>query len=158
MMRFFMPSHPAGRLEYLLVMIGTYVVGWFAVVMVLGLSVDTQTRELTYDASTVTAVLCIIILVVAVQWITVLRRLYDLHMGSGWVVCTIIPLVSIFFHLYLLLASGVSRETFAPYGSNPYNPDSWVAPAPTDGSAGPAVTFQGQALLLPGEEEVDDAA
>ncbi len=153
-----MPSHPAGRLEYLLVMIGTYVVGWFAVVVVLGLSLDTQTGEVSYDASTVTAVLTIGIVVIAVQWITVLRRLHDLHMGSGWAVCTIIPLVSFIFHLYLIVASGVSRETFAPYGSNPYNPDSWVAPAPTDGSAGPAVTFQGRALLLPGEQEVDDAA
>ena len=77
MMRFFMPSHPAGRLEYLLVMIGTYIIGYFAVFVVLGLSVDATAREISYDASTVTAVLTIIIGVISLQFITVLRRLTD---------------------------------------------------------------------------------
>lgn len=157
MMRFFMPSHPAGRLEYLLIQIGLYAVFYFALAVVLGLSVDPTTRELSYNAPMLTAVVCIVIVVIALQWITVLRRLYDLHMGGGWAFCTILPVIGLIFHVYLLVASGVSRETFAPYGDNPYNPDSWVAPA--DAGAGPSVTFRGQALLLPGEEEsVEDAA
>jgi len=156
MMRFFMPSHPCGRLEYLLIQIGLYAVLYFALAVVLGLSVDPTTREISYNAATVTAVICILIVTVGLQWVTVLRRLYDLHMGGTWALCTFIPIISVIFHLYLLIASGVSRETFAPYGSNPYNPDSWVAPP--DQNAGPSVTFQGHALLLPGEEEVDDAA
>lgn len=156
MMRFFMPSHPCGRLEYLLIQIGLYTVMYFALVVVLGLSIDPVTGGISYDVSTVTAVICIFIVTLGIQWITVLRRLYDLHMSGTWALATFVPVVSIIFHLYLLLASGVSRETFAPYGSNPYNPDSWVPPASAE--AGPGVTFQGQALLLPGENEVDDAA
>ena len=156
MMRFFTPSHPAGRLEYLLIQLGLYAVLYFAIFLTLGLSVDIEAAEVSYDATAITLVLCIVIVVVMLQWITVLRRLYDLHMGSGWVICNFIPIVAIIFHLYLLLASGVSRETYAPYGDNPYNPDSWVPPAEAS-STSPAVTFQGQALLLPGEE-VDDAA
>ena len=150
-MRFLNPSHPAGRLEYFLIQVGLYVVLYFATVMLLAFDVSISEREFTYSASGVTAYVFIVAGVLAVGFITVLRRMYDLHLGSGWAWCHFVPIISIFFHLYLLFSSGISRQTYAPYGDNPYDPNSWVAPVASEQNA-PAVSFQGQPLLLPGEE------
>ncbi len=183
MMRFFLPSHPAGRLEYLLVMVFTWAVSSFAIAVVLGLSVNRTAGEIAYESGAVNTVLSIQLVVLIFQLINQMRRLTDMNMGSGWLVCNFAPLfalpavivggfeagsitfivgllISVLFQLYLLIGSGVKRDTYAPYGDNPYDPASWVPPAPTDGSSGPAVTFQGQALRLPGEtdEDVENAA
>ena len=152
MLRFFTPSHPCGRLEYLLVHVALYAIMYFATSMLLGFSFDIDTQEWDYDANKLTMFLVIAILVFGVGLINVLRRLHDLQMGSGWAICHFLPLVNLLFHLYLLLASRVDQKTFAHYGDNPYNPDSWV-PNPDPAKTGPSVTFQGQPLLLPGEEE-----
>jgi len=182
MMRFFLPSHPAGRLEYFLVMVFTWIVSSFAIAVILGLSVDRAAGEIAYESGAVTTVLSINLVVMIFQLINQTRRLTDMHMGTGWLVCNFAPLfgipalivggfeigsivflvgllISALFQIYLLIGSGVKRDTYAPYGDNPYDPASWVAPPPVDGSSGPAVTFQGQALRLPGEvDEVEDAA
>lgn len=158
-MRFLLPSVPAGRLEYLAILIVLGVVQFFALILLLDLSVDVQSQELNYDATKLTISLCILFVTMCFAWITVLRRLTDLHMSGVWALCLLIPILNWMFQLYLLVASGVRRETIAPYGDDPYNPDSWVQ-KPAIGSTGPAVTYRGQALTLPGEENwaSDDAA
>lgn len=55
------------------------------------------------------------------------------------------------FNLWLLFGKGKAKKSIAPYGDNPYDPASWVAPATSSGSSG--VTFNGQQLRLPGEHE-----
>ncbi|MGI9607305.1 MAG: DUF805 domain-containing protein [Acidimicrobiales bacterium] len=151
-MRFFNPGHPAGRLEYLLVQIGLYAIAYFATVMMIAFDVNLSSREFSYNASGITAWAFIIVGVLGVSFITVLRRMHDLHLGSGWVFLHFLPLISIFFHLYLLLSSGISRQTYAPYGDNPLDPNSWVPSVEPGQGGGTAVSFQGKPLLLPGEE------
>lgn len=159
-MRFFTTTTPAGRLEYLAIMIVMYVVNFLAVTILLELQVDAITQEFSYSTQRLSLFAFIYVGNFVFGLITILRRMRDLHMGSGWIVLHFIPLLNILFHLNLLLSSGMKRETYAPYGSNPYNPDSWVAKPASDGTGGPAVTFQGQALMLPGEDswQSDDEA
>lgn len=159
-MRFFTTTTPAGRLEYLAIMIVMYVVNFFAVTILLELQVDAITQEFSYSTQRLSLFAFIYVGNFVFGLITILRRMRDLHMGGGWIVLHFIPLLNILFHLNLLLSSGMKRETYAPYGSNPYNPDSWVAKPASDGTGGPAVTFQGQALMLPGEDswQSDDEA
>lgn len=159
-MRFFNPSSPAGRLEYLVVGLVLYAIAYWATLTFLALSVDVDTQEFTYSAGGVTTWLFILILVLAFGMINVLRRMTDLNLGSGWVICHFIPVINVIFHLYLLLASGIDKKTYAPYGDNPYNPDSWVPkPAPNTSSVpSNSVSFQGKPLLLPGEENWDSEA
>lgn len=160
-MRFLTTNTPAGRLEYLAIMVVMYVVNFFAATMLLELQIDAVTQEFSYSTQQIAPFAFIYVGNFIFGLITILRRMKDLHMGSGWIILHFIPLVNILFHLNLLISSGMKRQTYAPFGDNPYNPDSWVAKPATDGSAGPAVTFQGQALMLPGEDgwqRQDDAA
>lgn len=151
-MRFFTTTTPAGRLEYLLVMVVLYIASYFALNTLLSLQIDPVTQEFSYTRDRLVAFSFIMVGTVVVGLINVLRRMKDLHMGSAWLIMHFLPLLNIVFHLMLLFSNGVKRETYAPYGDNPLNPDSWV-PNPTVGeTSGPAVTFRGQALLLPGEE------
>ena len=53
------------------------------------------------------------------------------------------------FNLWLLFGKGQAKQIVAPYGDNPYDPASWVAPSYGAGST--SVTFNGQELRLPGE-------
>ncbi len=151
-MRFFTTTTPAARLEYLLVMIVLYVVNFFAFSTLLKLEIDPVTQEFSYTRDQLAVFAFVMVGSTAVGLINALRRMKDLHMGTAWIVMHFIPLLNIIFHLMLLFSSGMRRETFAPYGDNPYNPDSWVPNPTTDANSRPAVTFRGQALLLPGEE------
>ncbi len=159
-MRFLTPSNPAGRLEYFVVQLVLYVIAFWATYTFLALSIDVENQEFSYSAGGVSTWLFVLILVIAFGVINVLRRMEDLNLGGGWLICHFIPGVNIVFHLYLLLASGIERKTYAPYGDNPYNPDSWVPkPAPSEpGTHAPAVSYRGQPLLLPGEETWNDPA
>lgn len=151
-MRFLTTTTPAGRLEYFAVILAMWVAMFFAVVTLLRFDVDPVTQSVSYSQERLATFLFVLAGLQVVGLINVLRRMKDLHMGGAWIILHFVPLVSIFFHLMLLFSSGVKRETYAPYGDNPYNPDSWVAKPSQESSSGPAVTFQGQALLLPGED------
>lgn len=151
-MRFLTTTTPAGRLEYLAVMIVLYIANYFAFNLLLSLSIDPVTQEFSYSRDRLAPFAFALVGVLVVGLINVLRRMKDLHMGGAWIIMHFIPLLNIIFHLMLLFSKGMKRETYAPYGDDPYSPDSWVAkPTPGDGS-GPAVTFRGQALMLPGED------
>jgi uncharacterized membrane protein YhaH (DUF805 family) len=151
-MRFLTTTTPAGRLEYFAVMIVLYIGNFFAFNVLLSLDVDPVTQDFSYSRDRLAAFAFAIVGVLVVGLINVLRRMKDLHMGGGWIIMHFIPLLNIIFHLMLLFSNGMKRETYAPYGDDPYSPNSWVAkPTARTGSA-PAVTFRGQPLLLPGEE------
>lgn len=152
-MRFFTTVTPAGRLEYFFVAIVLNVIVYASVILLFELTVDPVTREISYAADKLALMAFIYVGFLFLAVINVLRRMKDLHMGAGWVVLLFVPVVNLIFQLMLLLSSGVSSDTYTPFGDNPYDPDSWVPPAPASGTGGPAVTFRGQALLLPGEEE-----
>ena len=160
-MRFLTTMKPAGRLEYLAVMIVMYIVTYFAFSMLLEVELDLSTQEFSYSSQQLAVFAFIMVGNLAIGLINVLRRMKDLHMGSAWIILHFIPLLNVLFHLNLLFSSGMKRQTYAPYGDNPHNPDSWVAKPTPGGPSGSAVTFRGQALLLPGEESQfrqDDAA
>jgi len=160
-MRFFTTTTPAGRLEYFLVALVTNIAFIAAVIIVLGLQVtlgDGSTPGVGYNAASLATFGFISLAVLFFQVVNCLRRMKDLHMSSTWIIALFIPIVSFLFQLQLLFSSGVKRETFAPYGEDPYDPDSWVPPSENLENGGPGVTFQGQALLLPGEDSWDDQA
>ena len=151
-MRFLTTTTPAGRLEYLAIMIVLYVANYFTFTVLLSLDVDPITQDFSYSRDRLAAFTFALVGVLVVGLINVLRRMKDLRMGSAWIVMHFVPLLNIIFHLMLLFSKGTKRETYAPYGDNPYSPDSWVAKPAVGAGSGPAVTFRGQALLLPGED------
>ncbi len=157
-MRFFIPSIPAGRLEYLGVLIVTSI-GLYAIVFaVLEIRVDDFTGEIAYSADRLALGLFCYMVWLVLSVINVLRRVTDLGISSAWAFTLLIPLVGTLFSIFLLVASGKKNSAFAPYGDDPLNPDSWVAKPAADSTA-PAVTYNGQALYLPGEHEAwDDEA
>ena len=157
-MRFFLPSVPAGRLEYLVIVLVMNVAQFAAIRYLLELEViDPVAREISYNTGEIGTTAVIYVAALAVIWITVLRRLTDLNMGSMAAIALFIPVIAQIFQLWLLLAKGIGHTTIAPYGDNPYDPQSWVE-TPKHGASGPAVTYKGQELRLPGEEDMTDAA
>lgn len=154
-MRFFTPSIPAGRLEYFGVLIITTIALYAIVFAVLEIRVDQLTGQVAYSADRLAFGLFLYLIWFTISIINVLRRITDLGISSAWAFTLLIPILGMLFSFYLLLASGVKRTTYAPYGDDPLNPDSWVA-KPTADSTGPAVTYNGQALYLPGEHDAWD--
>jgi uncharacterized membrane protein YhaH (DUF805 family) len=180
MMRFFNPGHPAGRLEFFVV---SFVIAASLVafnILFLSFTIVFETAVIEYDATMVTAFFAAYIVASGLQWINVIRRLKDLHMNGAWSLMLIAPILSIpalpflvvalpvdwveavilsipaaqiFFIMFLTFSRGMSRQTYTPYGDNPYDPDSWVPKGVSvnGGPAGKAVTFNGQELRLPGE-------
>ncbi|MBT8241613.1 MAG: hypothetical protein KJN63_10330 [Acidimicrobiia bacterium] len=65
--------------------------------------------------------------------------------------------VSTVLQLLVGIATPSDEKVYAPHGDNPNDPNSWVE-RPAPGGAGPAVTFQGEELRLPGEDKWDSAA
>jgi len=65
--------------------------------------------------------------------------------------------LSTVLQLLLGVATASSDKVYAPHGDNPNDPNSWVE-RPAVGKSGPAVTFQGEELRLPGEDKWDSAA
>jgi len=151
-MRFFTSMTSAGRAEYFLVGLVLNFLTGLVLVSLVKVEVDVATQTLSWAADKVALGLFLYAGILYLAIINVLRRLKDLNMGSGLVAIMLIPIVNIIFQLFLLLTSGVSKETYTPYGDNPYDPDSWVPPVSASGS-GPSVSYQGQELFLPGDEE-----
>jgi len=157
-MRFFTPSIPAGRLEYLGVLIVTTLMSMLVVFTMLELRVDQLTGQIAYSADRLAVGLLFYMIIWVVSFVNVLRRLTDLGMSGWWALALIVPLVGLVFQLYLLVASGINTRTYAPYGEDPLNPDSWVPSPSQSGPTGPSVTYNGQALYLPGEDVWDSDA
>lgn len=157
-MRFFTTLYPAGRLEYFIVGVLLAIFSWVLFAFVLEVDfVQAEVAAGNFDSVSFNAGRASLALLGAVinlflSVINVLRRLKDLAMGSIWALVVFVPLVGWIFQVYLLFASGVSRVTYTPYGNDPYDPNSWVPPEAPNHS-GSTVSYQGQDIYLPGEEE-----
>lgn len=151
-MKFFSTGVPAGRLEYFLVMVAVSVLWYLAAAQFLRLQVDPVTQTVVFDQNQIAVFAFCGVFLLIVSLINQMRRLTDLKQSHWLVVCAFIPIVNFFFGLYLLFAApSHGGTTHTPYGTNPYDPNSYVAP-PAPGKQGAAVTFGGKPLLLPGEE------
>lgn len=183
MLRFLNPGEPAGRLEFFVINLLLGALSVLFNVLFFGFAVVFETAAIEYESSMVTAFFFVFAFVTAISWISVLRRLKDLHLSGVWSLMLIAPLISlpflpvlivalplslveavvigiptaqILFILFLTFTRGMSRQTYAPYGSDPYDPDSWVPKSVAlQGGGVPArgVTFNGQELHLPGDQE-----
>lgn len=156
-MRFFTTLEKAGRLEFFLVRLVLSVASFISVFSVLQLRpVDTTLMDnptvsdtFSYSAAMIPVFLICMAAIMFFSIINVCRRLKDIGKGFGLALLLFVPIIGAFFELYLLFAKGDQQKTYAPYGDDPYDPQSYIAPAKPN--AGPAVSYQGQDLYLPGE-------
>lgn len=154
-MRFFTPSTPAGRLEFLVILIATAAVQYWAVFQFLELEIDVANRELAFVERRLGVATGIVIAMLPLQWISGMRRLADVRKSASLAIPMLIPGVGILFGLFLAINGADRRIGYAPFGDDPHNPDSWVED-PDLNSTAPVVTYQGQELRLPGEERWSD--
>lgn len=78
------------------------------------------------------------------------RRLKDLGKGMLPALLMILPITNVVLTLVLATASAL-KDTFTPYGKNPYDPNSWIAPEAKTGTKG--ISVGGQDIYLPGEDQ-----
>ena len=156
-MRFFLPSVPAGRLEYIALMLVAFGVQYYAVFNFLELNVDFADRSVGYIARNRDIAIAIYVAAAAFQWITAIRRLRGLDMSTAPSIAVVIPGIGWLFALLLVIADPKKSTAFSPYGDDPYDPNAWVKD-PDPASTAPSVTYQGQALLLPGDRDEQQAA
>jgi len=154
-MRFFLPGVPAGRLEFLAIMLPTFAVQFWAAFSYLELEVDIANRGVSYVARNLELFALIYVAMLAIQWITSMRRLRDLDKSGNAAFLALIPGLGAVFALMLFVSDTHTGAGYAPFGDDPLSPDSWVE-RPDGKRSAPAVTFQGQELSLPGEEHWDD--
>ncbi len=162
-MRFFTTLEKAGRLEYFLVNIVLGAISYAVTYFVLSVSLDVNLADpeaassleegFAFDSTALPLFLVFSVVIIFLQIINVCRRLKDLRMGYAWALLILVPLVNLVFGLYLLFVKGADRTTFTPFGNDPYDPNSWVPPASPN--SGPAVSYRGEDLYLPGEEGWD---
>ena len=125
-MRIFLPSNPAGRLEYLLMMVVTTIAGYVATNFYLQLAVDVDTRELSYIARNLPTFSLILAVILAIQIIASMRRLNDLGKPTGAAFLVLLPLIGTLFTIWLAVTKRPKTFGYAPYGDNPLDPQSWV--------------------------------
>ena len=156
-MRFFLPSVPAGRIEYIALMLVAFGVQFYAAFDFLELSVDIANRDVGYVARHLDVFIAIYVVAAAFQWITAMRRLNGLGMSTSASVAVVIPGIGLLYAILLLVADPKKSTAYSPYGDDPHDPNAWVQ-APNPASTAPSVTYQGQALLLPGDGQDEQAA
>ena len=162
-MRFFTTLEKAGRLEYFLVSLAINALMYLLVRYVLGLAVSINptestvpgTGDLAFNSGAIPLFLVGATVAIYLSVVNICRRLKDLRMGYAWALLLFVPIVGFFFSLYLLFATGIESKTYTPYGDDPYDPNSWVPPETSN--PGPAVTYQGKGLFLPGEVFAEQA-
>ncbi len=156
-MRFFTTITPAGKAEYFVI----------AVLLNLGLAavaikifqLDIRSGfEFGYAVDKVPVMAFVTAGYVALMIITSIRRTKAIDMGSAVAFLTVIPGIGQIVQLMLTASDGKKTASYTPYGDNPYDPNSWVKPGNSKGSGAPAVSFRGEALMLPGEERWDEEA
>lgn len=154
-MRFFLPSNPAGRLEYILVsiVIGAAIYG--ANLALINLRIDIDARQANFNRAELGVFLVIAFVLYALAIINMLRRINDTGRSTGIIVLAFIPVVNLLFAVWLILAGPEHTASYAPFGDNPYDPDAWVKTPDPKADSGPVVSYQGQELLLPGEQGWD---
>ena len=91
-MRIFLPSVPARRLEYFLMMVVTTIAGYVATNFYLQLAVDVDTREVSYIARNLPTYSLILAVILAIQIIASMRRLNDLGKPTGAAFLVLLPI------------------------------------------------------------------
>ncbi len=156
-MRFFTTVYKAGRLEYAAVQIVLGAAMYALFRFVLELSLNTPEGSLpsfdhvTYKHGSVGVFAVGFTVVFFLIFINTARRLKDLDRGLAGTLTLLAPMAGIIFSIYLALATNTSEKTYTPYGDNPYDPNSWVPPEEPASSTA-AVSYNGTALRLPGED------
>jgi len=157
-MRFFTTITPAGKAEYFAIALVLNVILIVVAFQVFKLEINFSDREIGYALDKRALMAFVFVGYAGLAIINAGRRLKALKKGSGMAVLAAIPIIGQLFQLSLVVTED-GPSTVTPYGGDPYDPNSWV---PTSSSAGssdaPAVSFRGEALMLPGEERFDDAA
>lgn len=156
-MRFFTTLERAGRLEYFLVSVVLSIAYYGLFYGVLDFRVNETafvedpsfTDFFSYNAALFPIFLIGAAAIFFFSIINTCRRLKDMNKSFALVLLLFIPIVGAIFSLFLLFAKGERQQTYAPYGDNPYDPQSWVPP--TAANSGPAVSYRGEDLYLPGE-------
>ena len=159
-MRFFTTLQPAGRLEFLVVQAVIYGIIWALLkfVLELGFAVDPvpigtallESDTYTYNSGAVGIVAIGVTILLFVSIINAARRLKDLGKWMGTSLLMLFPVTNVLTTLILGTATAV-KDTFTPYGKNPYDPNSWIPPEAATGSSG--IVVEGQDIFLPGEDQ-----
>lgn len=163
-MRFFTTITPAGKGEYFIIALILNVILFVVAFRIFGLEVDIATQNVGYDASQLPLMAFVFVGYAGTMIINSMRRLKDAASATGMAFLTPIPVLGQLVQLMVAGAQDKAKAGFTPFGKDPYDPDAWVDNSPKkkkrkggDGAA-PAVSFRGQALMLPGEDRFDDAA
>ncbi len=150
-MRFFRALIPANAFEYLVLMLVTYGIAYWAVFIHLELAVDIEETQVSYIERNLPMALCVIVAVLGFQWITAGRRLT--HGGrptsQAWVV--VLPVIGVLYAISLLVLAAPKEMGSAPGGANPLDPGAWAQHQNGPGGSG-GLTFQGKTVGLPGDE------
>ena len=165
-MRFLTTIYPSGRLEYFLVNV-VLGIAWYALALfVADITVDVDSLaadpasfsldDIAYSEPSIQLALTGFAVLFFVFLINTCRRLKDLRKSYFMVLFMFIPLISLFFTLFLFLAKDSGKKTYTPFGNDPYDPNSWVPPATNH--AGPSVSYQGDDIYLPGEQAPGEQA
>lgn len=158
-MRFFTTITPAGKAEYFVIAIILNVILFAVAFRVFELTVDIGSQEIGYAVDKLPLMAFVFTGYAGVIVINSMRRLKDAKSGSAMAFLTPIPVIGQLVQLLIVAAEDKNTAGFTPYGDNPYDPDAWVDNTPKKGGDGtPAVSFRGEALMLPGEDRWDEAA
>lgn len=166
-MRFMTTTTPAGRLEYLLLNILLTGLFFGATILTLaptGGQIDladpianpTDNPDFSFTAANLGIWTIAVFMIAVVSIITVLRRIKDIGYSNYSIFLLLVPFVNVVFSVWLLVRRG-QRGLTAPYGKDPYDPASWME-KPKGTAESKAVVYQGQSLLLPGEEGWGDGS
>lgn len=155
-MRFFTPSIPAGKIEYLVILLVTSAAQIYIVFSFLEFGVDTATREISYLTRNLEPAVLLYLVLAAIQWMNTLRRLS--HIDKPWTVGvpTLIPGFGHAYSLLLASAPGARTTGYAPFGDNPYDPNSWIQEDDQAKRLGRGMSYQGKRVFLPGEGDNQD--
>jgi len=157
-MRFLTTITPAGKGEYFAVAVVINAILIFVALQVFKLDFDFTTREVSYAVDKMAVMAFVFAGYAGLAIINCARRLKSMKKGTAMAALAVIPGLGQLFQLSLVVADNADTSGYTPYGDNPYDPDSWVPPVNSSGSNGPAVSFRGEALMLPGEDRWEDAA
>lgn len=155
-MRFFRSLIPANPLEYLVLMLVTYGIAYWAVFVHLELRVNIDERQVSYIDRNLPMAACVIVAVLGFQWITAMRRLTHAGRSTSQGFYVVLPGLGLLYAIALLTMAAPKEMGSAPGGGNPLDPQAWVQK--TKGApSGSAMTFQGKAMPLPGDGQRDAA-
>lgn len=158
-MRFFTTLQKAGRLEFFAVAVvaGAFLYAITTYVLELKIAPATEGQapqdmleNISINSQSLDIYLVGLTVYLLVVGVNACRRLKDLG-KSYWMALTLLmPATGFLFQLWLSLATSTAEKSYTPYGDNPYDPNSWVAPEEPSVS-GSSVSYNGQDLFLPGE-------